>query len=202
MATRGYMAVKAVIAGLVLVAAFGLALVMGGHRPGSDTRPAPRQLLTARPLDATPTPEGRALIIPVAGVRAKDLSDTFSQARARGARRHDAIDIVAPRGTAVVAAAAGRVEKLFLSRDGGNTVYIRSGDGRRIYYYAHLDRYAPGLREGMSVEQGDAIGTVGSTGNADPATPHLHFAVWMTEPARKWWEQAVALNPFPMLTRG
>jgi murein DD-endopeptidase MepM/ murein hydrolase activator NlpD len=100
----------------------------------------------------------------------------------------------------VIAAAAGRVEKLFLSRDGGNTVYVRSADDRRIYYYAHLDSYAPGLREGMVLDQGDAIGAVGSTGNADPTAPHLHFAVWMTEPSRKWWEQAIALNPFPLLT--
>jgi murein DD-endopeptidase MepM/ murein hydrolase activator NlpD len=140
------------------------------------------------------------LMIPVAGVRRDQLVDTFSQARAQGARHHDAIDIMAPRGTPVIAAAAGRVEKLFLSKDGGNTVYVRSPDGRRIYYYAHLDHYAPALAEGVALPQGAPIGVVGSTGNADPAAPHLHFAVWMTTPERKWWEEAVALNPFPLLT--
>ena len=100
----------------------------------------------------------------------------------------------------VVAATGGRVEKLFLSKDGGNTVYQRSPDGRRIYYYAHLDAYAQGLREGMMLAQGAPVGTVGSTGNADPSAPHLHFAVWMTSPDHKWWEDAVALNPYPLLT--
>ena len=142
-----------------------------------------------------------ALIIPVMGVRPEQLVDTFSQARGSGARSHDAIDIPAPRGTPVIAAAAGKVEKLFLSKDGGNTIYVRSPDGRRLYYYAHLDSYAPGLGEGAAVRQGSAIGAVGASGNADPAVPHLHFAVWTTSPDRKWWEDAVALNPYPMLTR-
>lgn len=192
---------KSAVAAVLLVAAFWLAMATGGHRPSGDSRSAPGELLTSRPVGETALPSEERLIIPVAGVRSEELSDTFSQARASGARRHDAIDILAPRGTPVIAAGTGRVEKLFLSKDGGNTVYVRSTDGRRIYYYAHLDRYAPELREGMRVVQGDAIGTVGSTGNADPAAPHLHFAVWMTEPARKWWEQAIALNPFPLLTR-
>jgi peptidoglycan LD-endopeptidase LytH len=191
---------KAALAGIVLVGAFWFALVTGGRQHGPDPRPAPPELLTARPVSQAVPSGDEPLIVPVAGVRADDLSDTFSQARASGARRHDAIDILAPRGTPVIAAAAGKVEKLFLSRDGGNTVYVRSADARRIYYYAHLDSYAPGLREGMVLDQGDAIGAVGSTGNADPTAPHLHFAVWMTEPSRKWWEQAIALNPFPLLT--
>jgi peptidoglycan LD-endopeptidase LytH len=190
---------KAAVAGTVLVGAFWFALVTGGRQHGPDPRPAPPEL-TARPVSRAEPSGDEPLIVPVAGVRADDLSDTFSQARASGARRHDAIDILAPRGTPVIAASAGRVEKLFLSKDGGNTVYVRSADGRRIYYYAHLDSYAPGLREGAALYQGDAIGTVGSTGNADPAAPHLHFAVWMTEPSRKWWDQVIALNPFPLLT--
>src|SRR5688500_5582235 len=103
------------------------------------------------------------LAIPVAGLKASQLSDTFTQARAGGARAHDAIDIMAPRGTPVVAAAPGRVEKLFNSQGGGGiTVYIRSPDNRWIYYYAHLDRYAPGLAEGQVVKRGTPIGTVGS----------------------------------------
>jgi murein DD-endopeptidase MepM/ murein hydrolase activator NlpD len=172
--------------------------------PGPASRPSvpppATELLMGR---SEPDEEDRretSLIVPVAGVRRGQLVDTYSQARAAGARRHDAIDITAPRGTPVIAAAAGRVEKLFLSKDGGNTVYVRSPDARRIYYYAHLDHYAAGLREGLALHQGAPVGTVGSTGNANPAAPHLHFAVWMTTPERKWWEQAIALNPFPLLT--
>lgn len=143
---------------------------------------------------------GGGLVIPVAGVARHELVDTFTQARAGGTRVHDAIDIMAPRGTPVVAAAPGRVEKLFLSRPGGKTIYIRSADGRTIYYYAHLDSYRPGLAEGQQVRAGEPLGTVGFSGNADPAAPHLHFAIMRTTPQAKWWEPATAVNPYPLLT--
>ncbi len=139
------------------------------------------------------------IAVPVAGVKATQLSDTFTQARAGGARAHDAIDIMAPRGTPVVAAASGRVEKIFFSQGGGgNSVYVRSPDGRWIYYYAHLDRYAPGLREGQGVNRGTPIGTVGSTGNASPDGPHLHFAIHRMARGEKW-HQGNAINPYPLL---
>jgi murein DD-endopeptidase MepM/ murein hydrolase activator NlpD len=139
--------------------------------------------------------------IPVAGIAASELEDTFTQARAAGARSHDAIDILAPEGTPVIAAAPGRVEKLFLSEEGGNTVYVRSGDRRQIFYYAHLASYAPGLREGQAVQAGQVLGTVGYTGNADPAAPHLHFAVSNADPRQGWSQEALAINPYPLLAR-
>ena len=139
------------------------------------------------------------LAIPVVGLKPKDLVDTFTQARAGGARRHDAIDIMAPMGRPVVAAAPGRVEKIFFSQGGGgNTVYVRSDDGRWIYYYAHLSAYAPGLHEGQRVLRGAPVGYVGASGNANPAGPHLHFAILRMEPGEKWW-QGTAINPFPLL---
>lgn len=140
--------------------------------------------------------------IPVAGVRGDQLSDTFTTARGGGTRVHDAIDIMAPRGTPVVAAVPGTLEKIFTSNPGGLTLYIRSKDRRTITYYAHLDAYAAGLREGMAVRQGQPLGTVGVTGNADPAAPHLHFAVLRTTPAANWWDPATAINPFPLLAGG
>jgi murein DD-endopeptidase MepM/ murein hydrolase activator NlpD len=140
------------------------------------------------------------LAIPVLGVAADELTDTFSDAR--GGRRHEAIDIMAPAGTPVVAAAPGTVEKLFFSDDGGNTIYLRSTDRRTIHYYAHLEGYAPGLAEGQQVRRGQRLGTVGSSGNADPAAPHLHFAVMRTTPEALWWESAGAINPYPMLKPG
>lgn len=143
--------------------------------------------------------EGRDLIIPVAGVGTAELVDTFTQARAGGTRVHDAIDIIAPEGTPVVTAAPGTVEKLFLSKPGGKTIYVRSADRRTIYYYAHLKDYAPGLAEGDTVERGERIGSVGYTGNAGAAGPHLHFAILRTAPAAKWWEPATAVNPYPLL---
>ena len=139
------------------------------------------------------------LAIPVLGVKAKDLIDTFSQARAGGGRVHDAIDIMAPSGATVVAAAPGRVEKLFNSQGGGGiTAYVRSDDGRWIYYYAHLEGYAPGLAEAQRVARGQPIGRVGFTGNANPAGPHLHFAIHRMNPGEKWY-QGRAVNPFPLL---
>jgi murein DD-endopeptidase MepM/ murein hydrolase activator NlpD len=154
------------------------------------------------PNAAAPSAAGEiapsGLMIPVAGVRAGELSDTFSQARA-GGRPHDAIDIVAPRGTPVVAAAAGTLEKLYFSRGGGGiTAYVRSPDRRWMFYYAHLDSYAPGLREGQGISRGDPIGAVGSTGNANPEGPHLHFAISLMGPDDRWW-QGRPINPYPLL---
>jgi murein DD-endopeptidase MepM/ murein hydrolase activator NlpD len=139
------------------------------------------------------------LAIPVAGIRPEQLQDTYTQSRAGGARVHNAIDIMAPRGTPVVSAAPGTIEKLYFSRGGGGiSAYVRSQDGQWIYYYAHLDAYAPGLREGQQVAQGDPIGTVGFTGNANPAGPHLHFAVHRMAEGEDWHE-GTAVNPYPLL---
>lgn len=159
----------------------------------------------APPLDnndvSTPTADERAqLLIPVLNVRATDLSDTYSDERAGGERLHEAIDIMAPEGTSVIAAASGVVEKLFSSDAGGTTIYVRSGDRQTIHYYAHLSGYAPGLKEGMRVRRGQRLGTVGSTGNADPEAPHLHFAILRTTEDAEWWEPANAVNPYPLLT--
>ena len=139
------------------------------------------------------------LAIPVVGIKSSQLVDTYTQARAGGVRRHDAIDIMAPAGKPVVAAAPGRVEKLFASKGGGGiTAYVRSNDGRWMYYYAHLSAYAPGLREGQALPRGALIGFVGATGNANPAGPHLHFAINRMERGEKWW-QGTAINPYPLL---
>ena len=139
------------------------------------------------------------LAIPVAGVKPGQLTDTFTQARAGGGRVHDAIDIMAPAGTPVVASAPGTVEKMFLSQGGGGiTAYVRSDDKRWIYYYAHLQNYAPGLREGQRVARGTPIGFVGATGNANPGGPHLHFAIHRMNPGEKWY-QGSAVNPYPLL---
>ena len=138
------------------------------------------------------------LAIPVAGIKAGQLSDTFTQARAHG-RPHDAIDIMAPRGTPVIAAADGTVEKLFFSHGGGGiTVYVRSPDRVWMYYYAHLDHYRPGLAEGQQVRRGDLLAFVGSTGDASPNAPHLHFAINRMAPEERWW-QGTPINPYPLL---
>ena len=141
------------------------------------------------------------LLIPVLNVKPSDLSDTFTDSRGGGTRLHEAIDIMAPRGTSVVAAAPGTIERLFRSEAGGNTIYVRSSDGETIHYYAHMDEYAEGLREGQRVRRGQRLGTVGSTGNASPEAPHLHFAILQTTPDAEWWEPANAINPYTILSR-
>jgi murein DD-endopeptidase MepM/ murein hydrolase activator NlpD len=160
---------------------------------------------TPRPVPAPPPPPKPALMvapsglaIPVVGVKPEQLVDTYTAARA-GGRIHDANDIMAPRGTQVVAAAPGTVEKLFFSHGGGGiTAYVRSPDGAWQYYYAHLDAYAPGLHEGQVVKQGDPIGRVGSTGDASPNAPHLHFAISKMAAGERWW-QGTPVNPYPLL---
>ena len=152
------------------------------------------------PAPAPSLPQDSGLLIPVSGVLARQLSDTFTQSRGAG-RLHDALDIMAPRGTPVVAVADGRVAKLFNSKPGGLTVYQFDAEERLAYYYAHLDSYAPTLAEGQQLRRGDVIGYVGSTGNASPDGPHLHFAIFILGPDKKWW-QGIAINPYPLLGGG
>jgi murein DD-endopeptidase MepM/ murein hydrolase activator NlpD len=187
---------RLVLAAVIIIIAamlvfFASMIWMAGAPP-----PAPPEKAVATRAAAEIAPSG--LMVPVVGVRASQLSDTFTQARS-GGRVHDAIDIMAPRGTPVVAAAAGTVEKLFFSHGGGGiTAYVRSVDGRWIYYYAHLDGYAPGLHEGQRLARGDPIGAVGSTGNASAEGPHLHFAINLMAPNERWW-QGRPINPYPLL---
>lgn len=138
-----------------------------------------------------------AVVIPVQGIRAGELIDSWSQSRAEG-RLHRAIDIPAPAGTPVLAAMDGRIEKLFASDRGGLTIYQRSADGRLILYYAHLQGYRRALTEGQVVQRGQVIATVGASGNADPAVPHLHFQMLETVPAANW-QSGRPINPYPLL---
>jgi len=135
----------------------------------------------------------RRLRIPIDGVAHAALQQSFDQGRGQG--RHEAIDILAPRGTPVHAVEAGVIGKLFTSVRGGITVYQYDPSGTFCYYYAHLDRYADGLREGQRVNAGDLVGYVGTTGNAPPDTPHLHFAIFrLTDPGR-WWK-GTPIDPY------
>jgi murein DD-endopeptidase MepM/ murein hydrolase activator NlpD len=141
----------------------------------------------------------RHLILPIEGLTARDIQDTFDQKRA-GGKPHEASDLLAPRGTPIMAVEDGVIQKLFLSKPGGLTIYEFDRLGVYCYYYAHLDRYAEGLREGMRVKQGEVIGYVGTSGNAPPNTPHLHFAIFKLGLEKHWW-QGVAINPYPVLMK-
>ena len=149
------------------------------------------------PVVVPPSVPAGALLIPVAGVEGRQLVDTFTQARSEG-RIHNALDIMAPKGTPVVAAAAGRVLRLFTSERGGKTVYVLLPDGHTVHYYAHLDAYAEGLAAGKQVRAGEFIGTVGETGNVAPGSPHLHFAIWTATDSLHFWN-GTSINPYPLL---
>ena len=166
--------------------------------PGNVAAPPPAMppAVTASPGQRRPA--GSRLIVPVQGIEPGSLGNTFDDARGQG-RGHEAIDIMAPRGTPVLAVADGKLEKLFDSVPGGLTIYQFDPAGRHAYYYAHLDRYAPGLVEGKALNQGEVIGYVGSTGNASEDAPHLHFAIFVLGPEKRWWE-GTAINPYPVLT--
>lgn len=167
----------------------GAAIVVASARSSGGEAPAPVQVV--RQVVRHP------IIIPVAGVTASSLRDTFEQARS-GGRPHHALDILAPRGTPVVAAVDGTIRKLFTSGAGGLTIYEFDNREERVYYYAHLDAYA-NVREGMRVRQGDVIGYVGTTGNAPANTPHLHFAIEILPPTKDWW-RGTPIDPYPILT--
>jgi len=137
------------------------------------------------------------LIIPVLGVRPEQLRDTFSEARSEG-RVHDAIDIAAPKGTFVIAAADGPIVKLFHSERGGTTIYQLSANQELVFYYAHLSHYADGLAEGNTVRQGDVIAYVGDTGNAGAGNYHLHFSIATVSDPKRYWE-GTNINPYPLL---
>lgn len=139
------------------------------------------------------------LIIPVANVRSDQLLDTFADARSEG-RTHDAIDIPAPEGTPVLAAADGEIVKLFQSEKGGITIYQSNVDKKLIFYYAHLQGYSPTLHEGQSVRQGETVAYVGDTGNAGAGNFHLHFSIAVVSDPKRYWE-GTNINPFPLLRK-
>lgn len=149
-------------------------------------------------IAAPPTAElkDRDFEIPVEGVRSDQLTRQFDDAR--GGRRHEAIDILAPMGTPVKAIEGGTIARLFLSKAGGTTIYQFDPSERFCYYYAHLDRYAPGLREGQQLQKGQVIGYVGVSGNAPKNTPHLHFAVFKLTSEKRWWE-GTPIDPYDIL---
>lgn len=161
--------------------------------------PAPEELPPA-PAPAVSNFVGTVnLIIPVAGVKPEQLIDTFGDARSEG-RLHDAIDIMAPAGTPVLAAADGRILKLFQSERGGTTIYQLGPNQELIFYYAHLAGYAPGIAEGKDVRQGEVIAYVGDTGNAGPGNYHLHFSIAAVSDPKRYWE-GTNINPYPLLRR-
>lgn len=194
------------IAGLVVACVVFLAAtirvvepdVANPSRPALSAAAAP--VPTAQPVAPTmPEVPAPALIVPVPGVDIATLRSNWGDPRGGGARTHQGLDIMAPGGTPVRAAADGTVEKLYRSNGGGGiALYQRSGDGRWMFYYAHLGGYAPGMADGRRVQVGETIGYVGDTGNAGAGNHHLHFGVSAMRPGERWW-QGTPVDPYPLL---
>jgi murein DD-endopeptidase MepM/ murein hydrolase activator NlpD len=187
----------------------GLVLWVPRHRTraAAQIRGTPASVADVSPIRATEKPrssppparvEPGALSMPIAGLSRADLRDSFDEVHS--GHRHEAIDILAPRGTPVLAVADGTIRKLFQSVPGGITVYEFDPTETLCFYYAHLDRYAEGLAEGQRVRAGDPIGYVGTSGNAPPETPHLHFAISRLGPDKRWW-QGTPIDPYPFLVK-
>jgi murein DD-endopeptidase MepM/ murein hydrolase activator NlpD len=197
---------------LLVSGSLNLPAVQAGNRRGLPAETAD----VSRPVDLPPSAVGTApppptvsappnpatgaslphLAMPLAGIDPAHITDTFNDSR--DGRKHEALDIPAPRGTPVLAVAEGNVKKLFTSKQGGLTVYQFDDSATYSYYYAHLDHYAKDLKEGTLLRKGDVLGYVGSTGNASPTAPHLHFAVNILGADKKWWE-GTPIDPLPLL---
>ncbi len=169
--------------------------------PPDSAAPNPRANPPSVEVEGTAAPSilapASSLVVPVKDIAPDELFDTYSDARGKG-RVHNAIDILAPRGTPVLAAAPGRILRLFTSERGGLTIYQLAPDGRTVYYYAHLDSYHPGLAAGQTVARGEQIATVGDSGNAAPGNTHLHFAIWTVADSTQFWD-GEPVNPYPLL---
>lgn len=150
--------------------------------------------------DAMTALKKKHLRLPVDSARVSAMKGQFGDTRDGGARGHEAVDILAPRNTPVHAVEDGTIARLFLSKPGGITIYQFDEDARFCYYYAHLERYAPGLKEGQRVERGELLGYVGTTGNAPKDTPHLHFAIFELKDPPRWW-QGTPLDPWQAFSR-
>jgi peptidoglycan LD-endopeptidase LytH len=214
-AALGFLAGMLVMASLVVMFPSGVAsvaepLVQAAPRsvavkPTNGEEPAP---VASPPVAAAATPppltanavadlRNRQLNLPVKGIDRDDLRDTFNELRG-SSRRHEALDVLAPRNTPVLAVEDGTIARLFLSDAGGITIYQFDPTTTYVYYYAHLERYAEGLKEGATIKRGQVIGYVGTTGNAPRNTPHLHFAIIKLTDDKKWW-QGTAIDPYSVL---
>ena len=173
--------------------------VKPSRKETSPVAPPPAQAVAAPAISANPFEDlrQRHLTLPVEGIKKEDLRDNFNELRG-GTRRHEAIDVLAPRNTPVLAVEDGKIAKLFYSDAGGITIYQFDPTERYVYYYAHLERYADDLREGRPVKRGHVVGYVGTTGNAPRDTPHLHFAIFKMGDDKKWW-QGTPIDPYSVL---
>ena len=180
--------------------ALALVLLVGLWIAALRFLPDAARVFTSAPSQPTARPgnENGLLAVPVAGVARAAIRESWGDPRDNGLRAHHGTDVMAPANTPVLAAAPGRIEKLWTSVAGGTTLYVRSPERNWTYYYAHLAGYAPGLHEGQVVRAGDVLGFVGDSGNAGAGNYHLHFGLIRTTPAQHWYE-GEDVDPYPYL---
>jgi murein DD-endopeptidase MepM/ murein hydrolase activator NlpD len=212
-AAIGFMAGMFVMAAMVVIFPSGAAVMtqplLSAAPAGVEVKPTnaaePTPVSPPPPAIGRPVMSGsvveslrmRGLTLPVQGIKREELRDTFNEMRG-ASRRHEALDVLAPRNTPVLAVEDGTIARLFLSEAGGITIYQYDPSSTYVYYYAHLERYADGLKEGDAVKRGQTIGYVGTTGNAPRETPHLHFAIFQMTDEKKWW-QGTPIDPYSVL---
>jgi peptidoglycan LD-endopeptidase LytH len=212
-AALGFVAGMLVMAAIVVIFPTGAAAVAAPLtqastkvevKPTKKEEPTPVSPPPAAVMSPPPAVSGapgdlrsRNLTLPVQGIKRDELQDTFNDMRG-SSRRHEALDVLAPRNTPVLAVEDGSIAKLFLSDAGGITIYQFDPTSAYAYYYAHLERYADGLKEGQTVKRGQVLGYVGTTGNAPRDTPHLHFAIFKLGEDKKWW-QGTPIDPYSVL---
>lgn len=211
-AALGFVAGMLVMAAVVVIFPSGAAAVavpMASAevevRPTKKEEPAPvspppTAVAAAPPPTVSAYPDDlrqRHLTLPVQGIKREELRDTFNEMRG-SSRRHEALDVLAPRNTPILAVEDGTIAKLFVSDAGGLTIYQFDPSSAYAYYYAHLERYADGIKEGQQVKRGQVLGYVGTTGNAPRDTPHLHFAIFKLGEDKKWW-QGIPIDPYSVL---
>ncbi len=171
-------------------------LVITANPPAPKIAPAPTPV-PAPNISTNPSTSVPKLIVPVSGIGPHQLRDNYGDARSES-RIHNALDIMAARGTPVLAATDGVIRRIMFSERGGNTLYQFSSYGNLVFYYAHLDRYADGIVEGKQLKQGEVIGYVGDTGNAGAGNYHLHFAIWAVSNPKEFF-RGDNINPYPLL---
>jgi murein DD-endopeptidase MepM/ murein hydrolase activator NlpD len=194
----GLLRIAGAASGGLVAGALITAIVLRGAGNATDPAP-PIGSSTATPiLDANPVAElrDRRLELPLRGGLRGELRDSFNETRR--SQKHEAIDIMAPRNTPILAVEDGTIARLFESQAGGTTVYQFDPTTRYVYYYAHLERYAEGLQEGHHVQRGQVLGYVGTSGNAPKETPHLHFAIFRLTEKKRWW-QGTPIDPYEIL---
>lgn len=185
---------------IALVATVGFAQSSFGETTARPGFSAPDVVLSeAEKQQALGDLKAKKLLMPLEKIDVERLKGSFYETH--GGSQHKAVDILSPRNTPIHAVEDGTIARLFESRLGGHTIYEIDPSNRFVYYYAHLESYADGLKDGDAVKKGQVIGYVGTSGNAPPNTPHLHFSIGVMGPKKQTWK-TFDIDPYEVYAAG